>query len=312
VKELRSAFEPINSVLVIRRKIRALKQEQSVQQYVYEFRNLVGQVQDMSEDDMISNFIEGLRDNVRLELHYRAPKSLDEAVKLAVSFDDARGKSIIDESKYYGVPLGSSSTPMELGNYQRSWNANGKNSGSGKSDKSGKQVRCFKCNGKGHYASKCPSRSKEETRGTNMSQRRETNMLVSQNEEDVEREINAAINLAEENKTVNEHRLIVLDGKIMNNIPVKALVDSGASSSFVDSAFIDKNMDTIGNVFIKEAGEPVIIVNGDHQMVSGKLKNIPLSFGNFVDSISLEAVRIANYDIILGKNWLFRHNPSID
>jgi len=57
--------------------------------YVTDFRNLIEQVQDMSETDKIMMFMEGLWPATQSEVDYRMPDRLEDAMKMVINFDDA-------------------------------------------------------------------------------------------------------------------------------------------------------------------------------------------------------------------------------
>lgn len=60
------------------------------------------QLEDMSEADKIFNFEEGLKKGTRGEVRYRNPLTLDDAIDIAMKFDDAhypdQGKNFSNSS----------------------------------------------------------------------------------------------------------------------------------------------------------------------------------------------------------------------
>ncbi|CAG8550888.1 488_t:CDS:2 [Dentiscutata heterogama] len=66
-----------------------LRQISMVQEYAEKFRNLLGQIEEIVKPDKVMYFTEGLKGATKAEINYQAPKTLDEAVKLATSYDTA-------------------------------------------------------------------------------------------------------------------------------------------------------------------------------------------------------------------------------
>ena len=87
--ELHHSFEPPNNQQILRRELMKIRQNSSVQDYVYQFRNLLGQIDLMSELDQIQYFINGLKEKTKMEVNYRGPRFFEEAVQIAISFDSA-------------------------------------------------------------------------------------------------------------------------------------------------------------------------------------------------------------------------------
>ena len=94
----------------------------SVQEYASQFRNLVGQTENMGEQDKIAYFIDGLKPSTKMEVNYRAPQTFEDAWKAAIQYDTAmygHGRPIMESHSYqntyqnfqrkYNKP-----TPMEL------------------------------------------------------------------------------------------------------------------------------------------------------------------------------------------------------
>src|SRR5579862_6765279 len=101
-----------------------------------EFRNILGQITDMSEADKVAYFTDGLKPATRMEVTYQAPANFENAWTLAIRYDIAiyntgktpekshnnKGKAHSHKysNKYKSVPLppssssSSTSTPMEL------------------------------------------------------------------------------------------------------------------------------------------------------------------------------------------------------
>jgi hypothetical protein len=101
---IKEAFEPPHYQQILRRQLRALKQKDSVQKYVYEFRNLVGQIEGMEELDQVMLFIDGLKQATRIKVNYKSSNTLEEAITAAISYDTARfgpARAYLPPQTYY-------------------------------------------------------------------------------------------------------------------------------------------------------------------------------------------------------------------
>jgi hypothetical protein len=58
---LRTSFQPPNFQQHLRQQLKKLKQTGSVQDYGMQFRNILGQIDDMAEPDKVAYFTEGLK-----------------------------------------------------------------------------------------------------------------------------------------------------------------------------------------------------------------------------------------------------------
>ena len=70
-RELRTQFLPENTEFVARRKLRQLRQNTSIRDYVKQFSALMLDIQDMSEKDKLFSFLDGLKSWAQQELHRR-------------------------------------------------------------------------------------------------------------------------------------------------------------------------------------------------------------------------------------------------
>ncbi|XP_039008817.1 uncharacterized protein LOC120136994 [Hibiscus syriacus] len=98
-KELKKHFYPENVVYEARKKLRELKQRGIMRDYVKEFTTLMLQIPNMSEEDLLFYFIDGLQGWAKQEMHRRDIKTVDEAIAIAESLVDFQPYSHTNATK---------------------------------------------------------------------------------------------------------------------------------------------------------------------------------------------------------------------
>lgn len=97
---------------------------------------------------------------------------------------------------------------------------------------------------------------------------------------------------------------------IFENIDANTMIDSGASSLFIDEIFLRENHLPPRK---KKYPETVRVVDG-RQSSSGQITHeidLPLCIDGHVEVLTFQVNRIARYHIILGKSWLSKHDLEI-
>ena len=104
---------------------------------------------------------------------------------------------------------------------------------------------------------------------------------------------------------------LVLPVLVNHCIPASAMVDSGATSLFIDINFLSKN-----NLKpqIKRHPEILKVVDGRESIAGAITHEIELEIllGEHSERTILQVTKLSDYPIILGKAWLDRHNPDIN
>ena len=106
-------------------------------------------------------------------------------------------------------------------------------------------------------------------------------------------------------------KLLTLSIKI-NETRTRALIYSGASYNFVSNRLLMENDELRSKV--QGLSKTVRVVNGETMDITGRLK-LSIRYGKYLEieeEVSCYVVDIANYGMILGRTWLFHHNPKID
>ncbi|EGZ09080.1 hypothetical protein PHYSODRAFT_525625, partial [Phytophthora sojae] len=89
LRELARAFVPADLQLRLREQLRHLNQKscKSLGDYVSRFRNIVLQVEDMTEIDKVVYFSQGLMPNTHQEVLYKRRETLTDAITVAMDYE---------------------------------------------------------------------------------------------------------------------------------------------------------------------------------------------------------------------------------
>ena len=93
-------------------------------------------------------------------------------------------------------------------------------------------------------------------------------------------------------------------------VPGSAMIDSGASTQFLDLDFAVKNNLPLN---LKPKPETLIVVDGREatsQLTHSCTMN--LTIDQHLETLTFQVTKLAGWDMILGKIWLKKHNPVID
>ncbi|XP_070031861.1 uncharacterized protein [Nicotiana tomentosiformis] len=108
--EFKRQFFPNNVLYEARRKLRELKQTGSIRVYVKEFTTLMLQIPNLTNDDLLFHFMDGLQNWAKQELQRRQVANIDQAIVETESLMDFRhdkhDKGKVKESKFNNVKGG--------------------------------------------------------------------------------------------------------------------------------------------------------------------------------------------------------------
>lgn len=90
-----------------------------------------------------------------------------------------------------------------------------------------------------------------------------------------------------------------------------ALIDSGATLSVINSDFVDKH-----RLVTHDKKDPFWIHNADgsynkNGLINKSVKGF-MQHGEHKEKVFLTIMKIHNHDLILGYDWLIKHNPTMD
>jgi hypothetical protein len=177
-------FLPVATKDSARAKLHNLKQRNNVSGYCDEFNNTLIRLDnnDMSEADQLFLFKKGLNREMSLNILLLQPKTLSEAMAMAVRLEAENPNRSTNNTHRYGyynkqshIPTTTHTapTPMELGRIQdnedesngdseQSLNALNRRLTPQEVEEYKKQGRCFACGKFGHLSRNCPSRTKPQ------------------------------------------------------------------------------------------------------------------------------------------------------
>ena len=90
IKEMRDQFLPSNTSWLARDKLKRLRQTGSVREYIKEFTPVMLDIQNMSDEDKLHNFILGIQGWAQKELRRKNVKDLSGVIVVADSIVDFR------------------------------------------------------------------------------------------------------------------------------------------------------------------------------------------------------------------------------
>ncbi|XP_016571348.2 uncharacterized protein LOC107869321 [Capsicum annuum] len=163
-KEMRDQFLPSNATWIARNKLKRLRQTGTIRDYINVFTSLMLDIENMSDEDKLHNFISGMQEWSQIKLRWQTVKDLPSAITAAdslVNFHSTHSDSDIlsssksnkkTEKKWEGKKDGRNDkgdkgkAPTNAGN--------AKNNG-----KDGNFKGCWTCGGP-HLSKSCPNRER--------------------------------------------------------------------------------------------------------------------------------------------------------
>ena len=272
------------------------RQSGNLEDYIARFTGSCLLVPTLDELTKVTLFIEGLSDSeLRREVRREHPKSMAEVTRAA------RTAGFTGENcTYVSTPVASASSDVQdqvasqlpaVRNGQQNQIPRGERLSRSEWLSLYRRRLCFKCQKPGHIAANCPSSSpKSQPPVTGRAQ-----ALVE-------------VGVLDSSKISNSLLIVRV---IAQGMEARALIDSGATHSFVSETWVRKS--NIPTYFTGQM-TTVTLADGHHQVTrERRTKDQEWRIGDFSWQESMTVIQLqARYDMVLGKPWLAAHNPNID
>ncbi|MFS8017765.1 putative transcription factor interactor and regulator CCHC(Zn) family [Helianthus anomalus] len=149
-----------------------------------------------------------------------------------------------------------------------------------------KDATCFNCNEKGHLRPNCPKLAKKTEEG---------------------KKTNARVFRMDAREAVQDDNVIT-GTFLINDVFARVLFDSGADKSFVDDKFCELLRLPVKTLNVKYEVE---LADGTIETVSTMLDGCVISIRNHSFPLSLIPFKLADFDVVLGMDWLSHNQAQI-
>ncbi|XP_049394675.1 uncharacterized protein LOC125858961 [Solanum stenotomum] len=315
-EEFKKAFFPNNVIYEAKRKFRELKQTGSIRAYVQEFTTLTLQIPNLTDDDMLFHFMDGLQNWARTELERRQVRTIDEAITQAEALTDfrqekpdrARGEEMRGSHDHGGGDRGKGEEQRPHPKNHDTYKSDGKKSGRHGNMERKIEVAnkggCYICGGPHGYA-RCPElkslgailRERKEKDAQEQGQGAETTQLGL---------IGLCGAITKQPEKPKGYGAQYVDLKI-NGKPACALVDTGAEVNLMT-----KKAATRLGLSYKPSNAQLRTVNAPPTPVSGVAHGVSITLGEWQGKANFTVAPLDLFDIILGQEFFQQCHAVID
>ncbi|XP_074303669.1 uncharacterized protein LOC141638156 [Silene latifolia] len=335
-RKLRKRYVPSTHRLSTYRKIADFRQGKlSVSEYLDEFQNLaiMGELEEI-EEQKIARFLRGLNYNIASTVELYQYSDFDTLCSLCLKVE-SQGKTKYGsgsnsesskpktwskpEFKSVGTPNNQAVSNTSTGNPK---NTAGQSSKPPGKETSLAKVRCFKCQGFGHYQSACPNqrvvtlREAFECRDELLAEEEQMDeFLISNDNEEGEEEVegyeapNVNTNLVLRTLKIDSkpiesgqrNQLFHTNCKV-NNRWVSLIIDGGSCTNVASTEMVSK----LGLKTTKHPHPYALhwLDNGSSVKVT-KQARVNLAMGSYVDEVLCDVIPMDACHILLGRPWQF-------
>jgi len=296
---LKDSFAPIDLPRRIRSQLKEHKHAEGMtfDHYVKRFLQLANQI-DMTEEEKLIWFCDGLRKRTQFELTSRNIVSLQEAIVTATRYEGtmSNGKeelhqnNMVKRVNYVGKvyrPKGKQRFPTKTfstGNNQsknKSYYSQNKNNN--KDFSARKEITCYKCKQKGHVASKC-----------NRPQVNKLNMIKF-DDEDEELQLVNMISIASVNNQLR--KLLTIEGSVGGS-KMTIGFDSGATASVISKSTANRC-----GIKLNPSDLKVKTASGEVLEIAGITDPLIIEIRGHTCTLELMAIDHEDHDVLLGLDW---------
>ncbi|XP_070018207.1 uncharacterized protein [Nicotiana sylvestris] len=270
-KEMKDQFLPSNVSWLARDRLKRLRQTGTIRDYIKEFTSLMLDIQNMSEDDKLHNFISGMQAWAQNELRRQNIKDLPSAIAAADSLVD-----YCSTRSLFEIP--STSKPKKKVKKKGEWR---------------KEVRKEVVE-KGNDVDRSARNKGIATKKGNENNR------DGEGQEVVAALVNPLklLNLislvnATSNET-NPHSLLMHIEMKIGEKGVIAMVDTGATHTFISANLVYKY-----GLSVSKCPSYMKTVNAKAQAIVGMAYNVLMSVGNWKGKVNLMVIPLEDFEVIL-------------
>ncbi|KAF5761352.1 putative retrotransposon gag domain, aspartic peptidase domain superfamily [Helianthus annuus] len=292
-----------------------LKQLTTVAVYVEAFERLSHRVDGLPEPFLVSCFIGGLKEEIRLEVKLKNPRRLVEAIGNARTVEEklvVQGMIVTTPSLegIYGTSNVNNSSSMQSGNGLL---------GAGPSPPlalpapnpvrrlSAAEARsrrekglCYYCDDRYTPGHKC---SKPQLFMISEVHEVDNKVHVVENADLAQHDPQAEISFIAVSGTILPQTLR-LSGRIKNK-DVVVLVDGGSTHNFISQTLVDQ----LGLTIEKDVNFEVLVANEDTLVCAGRVRNLTIMFSGYTLTTDLFVLPIVAHPVVLGIQWLKTLGP---
>ncbi|KAE8658935.1 hypothetical protein F3Y22_tig00116965pilonHSYRG00363 [Hibiscus syriacus] len=294
VGELKEHFYPKNTVLKARVKLKQLRHDRSILEYVKNFTEIKMQILDLGESEGYFPFMDGLQRWANMEIQRRGVTELSKALDAAEAISPFEVKKT-DSFKSKPKPKSNSGGEKAKGSFHKPTGNHGKPNDRPKKlfnpwEKKG-ELSCFSCGGN-HMKRDCPQLVKVAAIKENDGVESETLKLGS---------IHSTMEVKKGHK---KKGLVYVDITVAGQ-KMRALVDTGASELFM-SEQITKRL----GLHVEKASGSIKTVNAEEVPIARVAKGIELTVGGWSGKEAIKVIPLDDFDFV-GLSFLDRINAFL-
>eukprot|EP00833_Pecoramyces_ruminatium_P008767 jgi/Orpsp1_1/1182799/evm.model.c7180000082704.1 len=300
VERMKAVYGDNDFVFIANQKLRVIKQRRlgSITSYINEF-NKYADNSSWNEDAKMDAFIAGLQDSIatRILEMFPGPRNLLSLQTIAARIDSR----ISTRRQFFNnIPNNSSYEKKSHAKFTpKKKSSNNSNKTFSKLSKEERERRirehlCLYCAEPNHTRENCPKLKKNKPSSSSHITNPVSNSTPRPRISD---QPNHRLPIFEFNLSISKV-----------SVNAKILLDSGSQLNLMDVYFAKEN-----NIpFSEDSKFPSVSGIGGDQSIFGKTLPISLKYGNHICQAEFYIVDLPSYCAILGTDWLFTHNPTIN